>query len=85
MQNLVAYFGNMFQMGAFTVLHLLYAFKTMLSSCHCGSYLSLLCITDHKYLDVKYHLHNVGIQDVIYLIHTFCVYVLLLCVLLVLF
>ena len=42
-------FGNMFQMGTLSVLHLLYANKTMLNIYQCVIYLGLFCITDPKY------------------------------------
>ena len=49
MQELGSILGNMFQMETLTALHLLYAFKAMLNSYQCISYLGLFCITDHNY------------------------------------
>ena len=55
----------------------LYASGTMLNSC--------LFAFEAISTVVKYHFQNVGIQYVKYQIHTFCVYVFVLCVLMLLF
>ena len=83
MQIWVAFLGQFVSNRDIGSLHLVHASGTMLNNCLCISYLGgLLHLGPHVLWS---HFHNVGIQHIKYLIHTFCVYVFVLYVLVVLF